>query len=274
MRVLVTGGTGYLGKEVVDKLAKKHEVVVLTRKDYHKNYEVSRGNICNFADVRAAVRGCEAIIHLAVESNHSKPWNEHFRTTVLGTRNILRASLGEVDRVVHMSSMATDAKARTNYVNAKAEAEEVVKEYWDDITVPVLKPSSIYDAARIKMASRTSRLPVPRVDTQFRPIYRTVLHECIEAAMENGKSQVYRVGDSKVIKLTDFIKAASYPRGVIFVPGFLSKLSHVSARARFFFEDKIFSHDMKELGVKPVHTLKTIFQIKFGDEWKEKWREV
>lgn len=274
MRVLVTGGTGYLGGEVVRNLAKKHEVVVFTRKDYHKNYEVSQGNIRNFVDVRAAVKGCDAVVHLAVESNHSKPWEEHFRTTVLGTRNVLRASIGEVNKVVHMSSMATDAKTRTNYVNAKAEAEEVVKEYWAQIKVPILKPSSIYDASRIEMTSRTSRLPVPRVDTKFRPIFRSTLYECIDAALKKGKSKVYRVGDSKVIKLIDFIKAAAYPRGVIFIPGFLSKLSHISARARFFFEDKSFSHDMKELDVKPVHTLKTIFQIKFGDEWKEKWREV
>ena len=274
MRVLVTGGTGYLGKEVVRNIAKKHEVVVLTRNDYHKNYEISQGNIHNFADVRAAVRGCDAVVHLAVESNHSKPWNEHFRTTVLGTRNVLRASVGEVDKVVHMSSMATDAKTRTNYVNAKTEAEKVVKEYWDQIKVPVIKPSSIYDSTRIAMTSRTSRLPVPRVDTRFRPIFRSTLYECIDAALKKGKSQIYQVGDSKVVKLTDFIKAAAYPRGVVFVPGFLSKLSHFSARARFFFEDKVFSHDMKTLDVKPVHTLKTIFKIKFGDKWKEKWREV
>ena len=270
MRILVTGGTGYLGRKVVRDLMKEHEVTVLTRREFHSKFETARGNIRNFRDVRAAVKGMDAVVNLAVESNHSKSWREHFRTTVLGTRNVLKASVGEAGRVVHMGIVAAGAKSQTSYVKAKVAAEKVAKEYWDFLRVPILKPSFVYDGSRVRAAAKAARFPIPRVPMRFRPIYWGKLSECIKAALDRGESRTYQVGDSKVIKFTDFLKAAAYPRGVIFLPSFLAKPARLSARARFFLEDKVFDNEMKELGIRPVDTVKKIFQIKFGSEWKER----
>ena len=270
MKILVTGGTGYVGRELVPELMKKHEVVVLTRRKLKADFETFRGNIANFKDVRAAIKGCDAVVHLAVESNHSKPWKYHYLTTVLGTENVLRAAREEsADKVVHVSSAAVLAKTQTNYVRAKVEAEAVVRRYWNDFTVPVLRPSSIYDEERVEMAGRASKFPIPRPKNRFLPVFRTSLVDCIMAALKVGCSKIYHIGDRKEIYFSEFLRAAAFPREPLFLPSVFIFPALLFSRVRFFLEDRVFETDMHELGVQPQDTFETIFKLKFGSDWEE-----
>ncbi len=76
MRILITGAFGNIGKSVVEESHKRgHEIVVFdveskkTRRDARKYREkiqrVVFGDVRHFEDVREAVRGCDAVIHLA-----------------------------------------------------------------------------------------------------------------------------------------------------------------------------------------------------------------
>jgi nucleoside-diphosphate-sugar epimerase len=274
MRVLVTGGTGYLGSEVVPRLLEKHEVVVLTHRQRVGGPEMHRGDIAKLEDVRSAMEGCDAVVHMAVESAHSRPWSQHYRVTVQGTENICRAALeAGVRRVVHISSMAVEARTRTNYVRAKAGAEAAVKRFWDRLEIPVLRPSSVYDAGRVELAARAARFPLPAVATRFRPVFRTTLVDCIESALRSGESRIYQVGDAEPVKLLDFLRASAWPRRPLLLPGFLAAPARLIPRVRFTLEDKLFEIDMDELRVEPVRTLETIFRIKFGDSWEGEWRK-
>ncbi|MBR9681681.1 MAG: NAD(P)-dependent oxidoreductase [Candidatus Altiarchaeota archaeon] len=259
MKILVTGGTGYVGKEVVAHLLKKHKIVVLSRKKRVADYETRQGNIADYNDVKNAVRGCDAVIHLAVESRHSASREQHHRTTVLGTENVIRASIEEgVKIIVNMSSSAVLSTTETNYTWAKKRAEEVVKKYQNKITIVSLRPSSIYDLERILQTKRAARFPLPKLKTRFRPIFRTTLVECIEKALKKKKSKIYGVGDKQPISLVNFIKAAAAPKKPFFFPAFLIKPAGLFPRFKFLVEDKVFKTDMKELGVKPQDTLEVI----------------
>ena len=75
MHVLVTGGFGSVGKSTVDELLKDGHTVRVFEKEtpvnrklarkYRKKVEVRFGNLLNVGDVRDAVTGTEAVIHLA-----------------------------------------------------------------------------------------------------------------------------------------------------------------------------------------------------------------
>src|SRR5262245_37728183 len=77
-RVLVTGGAGYIGSSLVPKLvAAGYETVVLDLYLYGEVFAALqssrlievRGDLRNRADVRRALAGCDAVIHLACISN-------------------------------------------------------------------------------------------------------------------------------------------------------------------------------------------------------------
>jgi nucleoside-diphosphate-sugar epimerase len=107
VKIVIMGGSGRLGKYIVDEIKKDHEVIVFDLKESsHKDVQFIEGNILSMNDCRIAVKGAEAIIHLAAIPNPLKdPPEEVFKINVVGTYNIHQAAcdLG-IDKVIHASS--------------------------------------------------------------------------------------------------------------------------------------------------------------------------
>ncbi len=115
-KVLVTGGTGFLGLHLVRALVQRHyDVRVLTRNpaalrgQTQLPVEAVAGDITRPEDVRRAVEGCEGVFHLAAKVTLSaKEADEVFAVNVEGTRNVMQAALDAgVRRVVHVSMVGT-----------------------------------------------------------------------------------------------------------------------------------------------------------------------
>lgn len=99
MRILVTGGTSFVGAPLVRWLvADGHKVRVLSRHGReiwhrrltHVECEVVRGDICNPHSVSRAAFGCESVIHLAYAPVSAEP-REIMDVAVTGMTNVLRA---------------------------------------------------------------------------------------------------------------------------------------------------------------------------------------
>jgi len=110
VRVLVTGGTGSVGRAAVARLvASGHDVLVVGRRPDMDApgaaYAVC--DITDFAGVREAVRGCDAVVHLAaVPSPGGVRGPELFRANALGTFHVFEAAAQEgIRRVVQASSI-------------------------------------------------------------------------------------------------------------------------------------------------------------------------
>jgi nucleoside-diphosphate-sugar epimerase len=110
MKVLVTGGTGFLGRRTVERLAKEHEVRLLVRSSssrerFPPNVEFAVGDVTDAASLAPAVQGCEAVVHAAALVKILAPREEFDRVNVGGLENVLAAAkAGGVNRVVYVSS--------------------------------------------------------------------------------------------------------------------------------------------------------------------------
>lgn len=157
MRVLVTGGTGFVGRRVVDKLlnAGTH-VIVLSRRpqtlhaDMFKKVESVSADIRVFSDMMRVLSDfkVERIIHVAytlTAEGEANPLSA-IQTNVLGTSNIFEAArIHKIERVVFCSSIAA-------YAPQESYGDRFVREDED-----VMKPVSIYGASKVLnefMASR------------------------------------------------------------------------------------------------------------------------
>jgi nucleoside-diphosphate-sugar epimerase len=95
MKVLVTGGNGFLGQHLVPLLLRRNlHVRVLGRQErYALNLPVEycRGDIQNFSDVLQATRGLEAVFHLASKAGIESNPKLYDTINVEGTRHVLEA---------------------------------------------------------------------------------------------------------------------------------------------------------------------------------------
>lgn len=110
MLILVTGGSGFIGSHVVDKLVDAdHKVRVFdTRAPHRADVEFVEGNITELDEVWAAVAGTDVVYHFAAAANvdlvKAHPV-ETVETNVMGTVNVLEAARAAgVGRVVFASS--------------------------------------------------------------------------------------------------------------------------------------------------------------------------
>jgi UDP-glucose 4-epimerase len=107
MKVLVTGGSGLVGRYVVDELRTDHDVEVLDLKRPHR--DDIRHHIVDLLDeqsVRKYVQAFDVVVHLAgIPHPLNDPPEKVFRTNALGTYHLLEACAANgIWRVIFMSS--------------------------------------------------------------------------------------------------------------------------------------------------------------------------
>lgn len=119
MRILVTGGAGFIGHHLVQRLTRDHAGSVIVLDNLHRGSIVNlRGcereilfrqdDVRDRAALAEVMRGCELVFHLAAQSNVMGAVRDveySFSTNVQGTFNVLQAAReAGVNRVVFASS--------------------------------------------------------------------------------------------------------------------------------------------------------------------------
>lgn len=165
--VLVTGGTGFVGRRVVRELADHgYRVRVLSRSQPAARPDVEwvRGDVTDPEAVRRAVSGCEQVVHLVAIR---RQWGERTfdAVTAGGARHVVRAAVeAGVRRLIHMSALGLTEHPTTGYMKAKAEAERAVRE--SGLCFTIFRPSFIVGSGGFvqeyaDLIRRAPAVPVP-----------------------------------------------------------------------------------------------------------------
>ena len=195
MRVLVTGGTGVVGRSTVTALIQRgHVVQLLSRnarrdvKQWPQGVHAVPANIAEAASIAGAADGCDVVLHLTSIVDESGP-NTLDRVNVEGTRNVLReAERAGVRRFVYVSSLGAD-RGSSAYHQSKRKAEAIVRQFKGAWTV--IRPGSVYGpgdeqiSLLLRMVRTLPTLPVLGDGEQrFQPIWHEDLAEVLAQAVE------------------------------------------------------------------------------------------
>ncbi len=168
MRILITGGSGFLGINLIRYLlGRGYEIISYDLVDFfypeQEWVEAITGDIRDEESLRKAMKGCGQAVHCAAALPlYSR--NDIFSTEVDGTQKVLSAAMDlGLDRVVHISSTAvygvpdhhpiyeTDPRIGAgDYGKAKIEAEAVCERFRaTGFCVPILRPKSFIGPERL-----------------------------------------------------------------------------------------------------------------------------
>jgi NADH dehydrogenase len=149
VRVLITGGTGFVGTHVVNELLRRgHAVAVLARDPakgrnrYNRPVEIVAGDVLDPEAFARAASGRDALIHLVGIINE-KGRQTFDRMHREATENaVAAAKAGGVARYLHMSAMGSSEDSPSEYGRTKAAGEKAVRASGLDWTI--VRPSIIF----------------------------------------------------------------------------------------------------------------------------------
>jgi uncharacterized protein YbjT (DUF2867 family) len=150
MKILVTGGTGFVGGHVIHALRAEERPVRALVRDLRKagrlagwGCELVEGDVTDAASLRRAVEGCQAVVHLVAIRRGSQ--EEFERVMSQATRDLVAAARDAgVQRFVLMSAAGTSEQtaAAVPYFRAKWEMENAVRESGLEFTI--FRPSFVF----------------------------------------------------------------------------------------------------------------------------------
>lgn len=137
MKVVVFGGSGFIGSHVCDELTKRgHKVKIfdkVTSPYLQKSQEMIVGNILNNSDVEKVIKGCDIVYNFAgiadLDSASTKPMDTAM-LNIIGNLNILDACVkNKIKRLVYASTIYVYSRLGGFYRCSKQSSELYIEEY-------------------------------------------------------------------------------------------------------------------------------------------------
>ncbi len=169
MRILITGGAGFLGLHLAHYLSKKKQEVTLVdiadfeKKEYPRSCHFALADIRDVQSIKSLTKGMDVVIHAAAALPLWKT-NEIFDINVNGTKSVLDAAYhNKIKRFVYISSTAVYGVPRKHpvyesdpligvgtYGQSKIDAEALCEEYRKKgLVVTVLRPKTFIGTHRL-----------------------------------------------------------------------------------------------------------------------------
>lgn len=151
--IVVTGASGFIGSNLVKKLAKRgQQVTCFVRKTSDTSYlnslpvKIVEGDIQDVSSLKKILEKGDTLVHLAAVTSETSPdYSTSRKINVEGTRRLLDLSKEKgVKRFITLSSESTKRKIKGAYAQTKAEADQLIRD--SGVPYTILRPSIVYGA--------------------------------------------------------------------------------------------------------------------------------
>ncbi|HEY6161063.1 MAG TPA: NAD(P)-dependent oxidoreductase [Bacteroidia bacterium] len=238
MKILLTGGTGFIGQHLLEELKDDDlSVLVLSRKDKpvfwctSRKFETVKGDLADAGSLERIFSGVDAVVHLAAELKEEKLFES---TNIKGAENIISLSARNgVRKIVHLSSVGVvgmqfsskrvlvnenfPCSPKNDYERTKLRSEQLFlgSRERNKTAVHVLRPTNVFGErhprralegffTRVKKGSNFPSAQAAMVNYVYVKDVAYAIRYCI---MNNDLPPVMNVGPALLFE--DFVRAAA-----------------------------------------------------------------
>ena len=227
-RIVVLGGTGFVGRSVCAQLAAADaevRIVVPTRRRAAAralgplpNVDVIEADVHDPAALAALLAGADALVNLVAILHGSEAAFDHVHVAL--PRKLAQACAeAGVRRVVHVSALGVAPDAPSAYLRSKARGEQV----WRDsgLAVTLIRPSVIFGAEDrftnlfADLAAIAPVLPLGGAGARFQPVWVEDVAAAVVRSLADPATigQVIEAAGPQVLTLADIVQAVARGQG-------------------------------------------------------------
>jgi NADH dehydrogenase len=226
-KVLVLGGTGFVGRHVCEKLVQLQcRVTVPTRRRRNAQHlqmlplvDVLEANVHNADELTALVAGHDAVVSLIAILHGTEAEFEHAHVQLPSTLAAACAAAG-VRRVVHVSALGASASSPSMYQRSKARGEAVLQSA--DIDLTLIRPSVVFGAEDkflntfAKLQSIFPVVPLASASARFQPVWVEDVASAIVASLQSSDAvgRTYEAFGPGVFTLKELVQLAGRWSGI------------------------------------------------------------
>ena len=244
MNVLVIGGTGFIGREIVGKLVQAgHRVHVPTRRYAHgrplmvyPTVTLFEADVHDDARLDDLVKGNHVVINLVgiLHSRPGSPYGPDFdRAHVQLPARIAKACVSHgVSQLIHVSALGASEQGPSGYSRSKADGEKAIRQALagSATTLTIFRPSVVFgrDDQFMNMFARLAKvfpvLPLAGARAKLQPVYVGDVAQAVTrvVGLSIAAGKTYDLAGPRAYALGELVKLASawsgHPRSVIEMP--------------------------------------------------------
>jgi NADH dehydrogenase len=226
-RILVLGGTGFVGRQVCEQLARLGwRVTVPTRRATRAaaiqnlpGLTVVEASVHSASDLARLMPGHDAVVNLVAVLHGDEKRFEQVHVRLPGLLAEAMAHAG-VKRLVHISALGADAQGPSLYQRSKAQGETVLRNARLDLTV--LRPSVIFGADDqflnlfADLQTVLPFMPLAGSATRFQPVWVGDVAKAVVRCLKDSRTigQTYELAGPDVMSLGELVHRSGQWAGI------------------------------------------------------------
>lgn len=229
-RILIVGGSGFIGQHVAARLsARNRRVIVPSRRIERARHllplptvEVRQADPHDDTQLDALLTGCDAVINLVgiLHGRWGDPYGPDFaRAHVELPRRLAAACLRHgIRRLVHVSALGVpgeDRQGASMYLRSKADGERVIRAA-QGLDWTILRPSVVFGPGDrflnvfAELQRRLPVMPLARANARFQPVYVGDVADAILNVLDQPATfgKIYELAGPEVFTFSELVRLA------------------------------------------------------------------
>lgn len=252
MKVLIIGGSGFIGSRITDALvAQGHQVTVPTRRrDRAKHLillptcNVVQANVYDPQTLAQLVAGHDAVINLVgiLHGNSGSPYGSDWKRAHVDLVASLVQTMKsqKLHRYIHMSALGADSKGPSMYQRSKGDGEALVRA--SDLSWTIFRPSVVFGPGDkflntfAQLQAIAPFVPLAGASCKFQPVHIDDVVAAFIAALDKDETlrQTYELAGPEVFTLKELVqlagRAAGHKRLVVGVPDMVGRMQALAMK--------------------------------------------